>query len=93
MVDSLKPVLATLVALLLAGCSTVGDLGRPRPVSSFAPIKSSASFNETDEERQMQDRIWRFLKLAGTALSIDQPEYYLGDVAKVLGILISIARG
>ncbi len=37
--------------------------------------------------------IWRFLKLQGQALSIDQPEYYLRDVAKILGILVSIARG
>jgi hypothetical protein len=37
--------------------------------------------------------IWRFLKLEGKALTIDQPEYYLRDVAKVLGILVTIARG
>jgi hypothetical protein len=36
---------------------------------------------------------WRFLKLAGTALTIDRPEYYLRDLPKVLGILVSIARG
>lgn len=36
---------------------------------------------------------WRFLKLQGTTLWIDRPEYYLGDAAKILGILVSIARG
>jgi hypothetical protein len=36
---------------------------------------------------------WRFLKLAGKALSVDRPEYYLRDMAKILGILVSIARG
>jgi hypothetical protein len=36
---------------------------------------------------------WRFLKLADKALFIDRPEYYLRDVAKILGILVSIARG
>ncbi len=37
--------------------------------------------------------IWRFLKLQGATLSIDRPEYYLHDLAKILGILVSIARG
>lgn len=37
--------------------------------------------------------IWRFLKLTGRALFIDLPEYYLRDVTKILGILVSIARG
>lgn len=36
---------------------------------------------------------WRFLKLEGATLTIDRPEYYLHDVAKILGILVSIARG
>ena len=34
--------------------------------------------------------LWRFLKLEGTALSIDRSEYGLRDVAKILGILVSI---
>jgi hypothetical protein len=33
---------------------------------------------------------WRFLKLAGNALSIDVAEYHLHEVAKILGILIAI---
>jgi hypothetical protein len=37
--------------------------------------------------------IWRFLKLHGTTLLIDQPEYYLRDAPKILGILVGIARG
>jgi hypothetical protein len=37
--------------------------------------------------------IWRFLKLEGSNLFIDQPEYHLRDAAKILGILVSIARG
>jgi hypothetical protein len=35
---------------------------------------------------------WRFLKLEGTALFIDKPEYYLRDAPKIVGILVSIAR-
>jgi len=34
-----------------------------------------------------------FLKLEGSRLFIDQPEYYLRDVAKIPGIVVSIARG
>ncbi len=34
---------------------------------------------------------WRFLKLKENDLFIDLPEYYLDDVAKLLGILIGIA--
>jgi len=36
---------------------------------------------------------WRFLKLEGQILSIDHPEYYLRDVAKILGILVKVIRG
>lgn len=36
--------------------------------------------------------LWRFLKLEESKLFIDQPEYYLRDAAKILGILASIAR-
>jgi hypothetical protein len=36
---------------------------------------------------------WRFLKLEGSTLFIDRPEYYPRDAAKILGILVSIARG
>lgn len=37
--------------------------------------------------------IWRFLKLQTEVLSIDRAEYYLRDVAKLLGIFMTIARG
>lgn len=33
---------------------------------------------------------WRFLKLEGTRLSIDRPEYYLDNAGKIVGILVSI---
>ena len=36
---------------------------------------------------------WRFLRLEGQVLSIDRPEYHLRDVAKILGILVSVIRG
>jgi hypothetical protein len=36
--------------------------------------------------------IWRFLKLERSTIFIDQPEYYLRDAPKILGILVSIAR-
>ena len=35
--------------------------------------------------------IWRFLKLEGDRVLIDLPEYYLHQVGKILGILLSIA--
>ena len=35
--------------------------------------------------------MWRFLKLDGSTLYIDEPEYYLSDVPKILGILVHIA--
>jgi len=37
--------------------------------------------------------VWRFLKLEGSNVFIDRAEYHLRDAAKVLGILVSIARG
>jgi hypothetical protein len=37
--------------------------------------------------------LWRFLRLAGKDLNIDGPEYHLRDVAKILGILVTLARG
>lgn len=35
---------------------------------------------------------WRFLKLEGSNLFVDRPEYYLRDIAQVLGILVGITR-
>jgi hypothetical protein len=37
--------------------------------------------------------LWRFLRLHEKELLIDRNEYYYRDVAKILGILVSIARG
>jgi hypothetical protein len=36
---------------------------------------------------------WRFLKLEESKLFIDEPEYYLHDVSKIIGILVTIGRG
>src|SRR5262249_40483436 len=36
--------------------------------------------------------IWRVLKLSGSNLFIDKPEYQIREAAKILGILVSIAR-
>ena len=35
--------------------------------------------------------IWRFLKLDGSVVFIDLPEYYFDQIGKVLGILLTIA--
>ena len=51
--------------------------GRPTPVV-YGAVTSGSN--------------WRFLKLEGSTLFIDQPEYYLRDAAKILGILVGIAR-
>jgi hypothetical protein len=36
---------------------------------------------------------WKFLRLEGDVLTIDRPDYYLGDAAKILGILVQIMGG
>lgn len=36
---------------------------------------------------------WRFLKLAGGALSIDAKEFFLDDLARRSGIPVRISRG
>jgi hypothetical protein len=36
--------------------------------------------------------IWKFLKLEGDCVFVDLPEYYLNQVAKILGILLAVAR-
>jgi hypothetical protein len=33
---------------------------------------------------------WKFLKLSGTQVWIDRPEYYVDRVEKILGILVSM---
>jgi hypothetical protein len=37
--------------------------------------------------------VWRFLKLDGSKLIIDRPEYYIQNAARILGILVSVTRG
>ena len=37
--------------------------------------------------------IWQFLKLEKDTLFIDRTEYYLGEVGKIVGILVSIGNG
>jgi hypothetical protein len=37
--------------------------------------------------------LWKFLRLEGKALAIDSTEYGLGELAKILGIVVSIMRG
>jgi hypothetical protein len=34
---------------------------------------------------------WRFLKAEGSTVWIDRPEYYLGQIGKILGILVGVA--
>lgn len=36
---------------------------------------------------------WRFLRLAGNRLWVDRDEYYLTGVDRILGVLVSVARG
>ena len=36
--------------------------------------------------------IWKFLRLEDTNLIIDEPEYYLKDLDKIMGIMISIVK-
>ena len=36
---------------------------------------------------------WRFLRLKGNLLNIDNTSYYLSDVARILGIRLEIAGG
>jgi hypothetical protein len=65
---------AALSCLLLAGCSTTGDLGRPRPnifADQVAPAvgewsarfrgEASSWFHLTDDEEQLRARAWRIV--------------------------------
>jgi hypothetical protein len=36
---------------------------------------------------------WRFLKLNGKDLLIDVKEYFMDELAEILGILVGIVRG
>ena len=67
-------VTAALSCLLLAGCSTTGDLGRPRPnifADQLAPAigdwsarfrgEASSWFHLTDDEERLRTRAWRLV--------------------------------
>lgn len=71
---SRSSVIAALSGLLLAGCSTTGDLGRPRPnifADQLAPAagewsarfrgEASSWFHFTDDEEQLRARAWRIV--------------------------------
>lgn len=66
--DFRRAALLILAAPLLSGCmQTVGDLGRPDPdvaarSAYFAPHGDGPKFNETDQERELHDRVWRFMR-------------------------------
>lgn len=63
----MKPWLAAGVVLLLAGCAKpVTDFGRPQPNQIVEKFDLEAwarpdGFNLTNQEREMHDRIWRYL--------------------------------
>ena len=35
---------------------------------------------------------WKFLRLVGTSLTIDVPEYYIDNLPKIMGILKNIVE-
>ncbi len=53
-------------------------------LDEFAPLALGVNTERARSE---------FIKLEGSTLFIDQPEYYLREAPKILGILVSIARG
>jgi hypothetical protein len=72
----------------------VGGLGQ-----CVAEMVAARIFNErgAGESKMVHGAVttgsnWRFLKLDGTQVFIDPPEYYLDQVGKILGILVSIAE-
>jgi hypothetical protein len=71
----------------------VGGLGQ-----CVAEMVAARIFNErgAGESKMVHGAVttgsnWRFLKLDGTHVFIDPPEYYLAQVGQILGILVSIA--
>jgi hypothetical protein len=74
-VVALAPLAFAVVALALAGCARpVGDFGRAAPdplhdtimpfvgnARANAAKESVSSFNFSDEEKEMRDRVWRYL--------------------------------
>ncbi len=77
--------IAALSCLLLAGCSTTGDLGRPRPnifADQIAPTigewsarfrgEASSWFHLTDDEERLRDRAWRLVLPAHECSDFDR---------------------
>jgi hypothetical protein len=65
-----------------------------------AMMVAAQAFNERDGRAEetvfgavTTGNNWRFLKLSGVVACIDRPEYHLLQVAKILGILQSMAAG
>ncbi|MCT7993295.1 hypothetical protein [Laspinema olomoucense] len=61
-----------------------------------AEMLAAQLFNEQEENQistiygaVTSGTVWRFLKLEGQMVYIDRVEYYLSEVAKILGILLS----
>jgi hypothetical protein len=72
--------LAATLLLLLGGSALSGDFGRPGPVGTFqyppaAPL--AGRFNDTDQELEMHDRIWRFLRAPRARSGGAVADYYL----------------
>ena len=51
--------------------------GEPQPDAVYGAVTTGSN--------------WRFVKLEGTTLTVDLPEYYLEQVEKILGILVAMA--
>ncbi len=65
---------------MVASGAVAGDFGRPDSRPSFfsapaAPL--GGRFNDTDQEREMHDRIWRFLQPPRKGAGRHVPDYYV----------------
>lgn len=65
-----------------------------------AQMVAARLFNETHHSPVAQlhgcvttGEAWQFLRLTGKELLIDADRYYISDVAKILGVLLAIAKG
>jgi hypothetical protein len=73
----------------------VGGLGQ-----CVAAMVAARIFNEREKSGPRiiygivtSGSVWRFLKLQNAVVLIDRPEYYLGQVGQILGILVSTISG
>ncbi len=70
----------------------VGGLGQ-----CTAKMIAAREFN-AGQERERQSvygavttgSVWRFLRLHGRTIFVDAPEYYLDQVGKIIGVLVSV---